>query len=64
VEKEDAMAGEARAAEAPKEPREPVPPRTLRSAALLGAGREIVILHGGEAYRLRVTRNGKLILTK
>lgn len=26
--------------------------------------REVQILHGGEQYRLRLTRNGKLILTK
>jgi hemin uptake protein HemP len=30
---------------------------------LLGAGRK-VILHAGERYRLRVTANDKLILTK
>jgi len=34
------------------------------SQALLGSGREIVIRHGGECYRLRVTRQNKLILTK
>ncbi len=32
--------------------------------AILGAGREAVILHNGERYRLRVTANDKLILTK
>jgi len=31
---------------------------------LLGDGREVIILHGGERYRLRVTANDKLILTK
>jgi hemin uptake protein HemP len=31
---------------------------------LLGGKREIVLLHAGEEYRLRVTSNGKLILTK
>jgi hemin uptake protein HemP len=36
----------------------------VRSADLFGSGREILILHEGEIYRLRVTRNGKLILTK
>lgn len=43
-------------------PDQPVP--VINSADLLGSAREIVILHGTEAYRLRVTRHGKLILTK
>jgi hemin uptake protein HemP len=30
---------------------------------LLGAGRELVIVHQGREYKLRVTQNGKLILT-
>ena len=33
-------------------------------AALLGAEREAVLLHNGECYRLRVTANNRLILTK
>lgn len=32
--------------------------------ALLAAHREVVILHGGERYRLRLASNNKLILTK
>lgn len=31
---------------------------------LLGPRREAVLLHNGETYRLRVTSNNKLILTK
>lgn len=31
---------------------------------LLGSDREVVLLHRGERYRLRVTASGKLILTK
>ncbi|HKQ10393.1 MAG TPA: hemin uptake protein HemP [Rhizomicrobium sp.] len=31
---------------------------------LLNGGREAVLLHEGGEYRLRLTRNGKLILTK
>jgi hemin uptake protein HemP len=31
---------------------------------LLGGGREAIIIHAGERYRLRVTANDKLILTK
>ena len=34
------------------------------SVVLLQGGREILIRHGGECYRLRHTRNDKLILTK
>ncbi|MDT4331568.1 hemin uptake protein HemP [Methylomonas sp. MED-D] len=36
----------------------------LNSRALFGAQTEIVIEHQGEEYRLRITSNGKLILTK
>jgi hemin uptake protein HemP len=39
------------------------PPPILSDNLLRGA-REVIILHGGEAYRLRLTRNDKLILTK
>lgn len=38
-------------------------PARLSSDALLGPKGEIVIIHGGREYRLRVTQNGKLILT-
>jgi len=34
------------------------------STKLLGGTREVLIRHGGEVYRLRHTRNDKLILTK
>ncbi len=36
----------------------------LDSARLLQGQREVLIRHGNECYRLRHTRNGKLILTK
>jgi hemin uptake protein HemP len=36
----------------------------LNSAELFGTGNEVVIEHVGEEYRLRLTRQGKLILTK
>ncbi|OHX12803.1 hemin uptake protein HemP [Chromobacterium sphagni] len=39
------------------------PPR-LHSSQLFGEGREILIEHQGETYRLQLTRNGKLILIK
>jgi len=42
--------------------REPAP--IVTSEELLRGGREIQIRHGEEIYWLRITRNGKLILTK
>ncbi|MGH8080280.1 MAG: hemin uptake protein HemP [Lysobacter sp.] len=36
----------------------------VESTALLRGAREVLIRHGGEVYRLRHTRNDKLILTK
>ena len=44
----------------------PAPAATLPkvpSEALLGARKELVITHNGREYRLRLTQNGKLILT-
>ena len=37
--------------------------RRIHSDVLLGNRGELVIVHRGREYRLRVTRNGKLILT-
>lgn len=54
----------------PREPRpqittrQPMKPRRLLSDALLCGAREVIVEHRGEDYRLRVTSNGKLILTK
>jgi hemin uptake protein HemP len=39
-------------------------PRTLKSHELLQGAKEVLIAHGEETYRLRLTRNGKLILHK
>lgn len=39
-------------------------PARIQAATLFGDGRELVIVHQEEEYRLRVTRKGKLILTK
>ena len=36
----------------------------VESARLLHGQREVLIRHGNEVYRLRHTRNDKLILTK
>ena len=38
-------------------------PNRVSSEALLGAKKELVIVHNGREYRLRLTQNGKLILT-
>lgn len=34
------------------------------TAALFGSAREIVINHAGSAYRMKITKQGKLILNK
>ena len=38
-------------------------PQRVQSDALLGQAKELVIMHNGREYRLRLTQNGKLILT-
>lgn len=57
----------------PKQTNSPTPPETspvqLRSAPidaaqLLGVTGEVKLLHNGDLYSLRRTRQGKLILTK
>jgi len=50
-----------RSAEAP--PERPQTPGRTTSRALLGSGRELIIEHDGREYRLRLTHQGKLILT-
>ncbi|MBR0681889.1 hemin uptake protein HemP [Roseomonas eburnea] len=42
----------------------PAEPRVLSSEDLLRGAREVAIQHGAETYRLRLTNNDKLILTK
>lgn len=39
-------------------------PKVLNSDDLFGMANELVIDHRGQAYRLRITNLGKLILTK
>mgnify|MGYP001769185603 FL=1 len=39
-------------------------PPTWPVEVLVGRGREALILHDGQIYRLRITSNRKLILTK
>ena len=47
---------------APQRPR--VNLRRIESRELLGPNGQIIIDHAGEDYRLRITSNGKLLLTK
>ena len=37
--------------------------KKVPSTMLLGRAKELVIVHNGREYRLRLTQNGKLILT-
>jgi len=39
-------------------------PRRLKVSDLLAGEREAILEHDGQDYRLRITANGKLILTK
>lgn len=52
----------------PKVPREAGPdPRKkhrVRAEEIFAGASEIIIEHDGEEYRLRITKQGKLILTK
>jgi hemin uptake protein HemP len=41
----------------------PEPPARVSSEALLGPRGELLIVHNYREYRLRLTQNGKLILT-
>jgi hemin uptake protein HemP len=42
----------------------PSPLPRIPVSELMGQGREAVLVHDGTEYRLRLTSNGKLILTK
>ena len=46
------------------EPTPPVVKPRLRSEDLFRSGCELIIEHRGEEYRLKLTRNDKLILNK
>lgn len=39
-------------------------PDSIPASRLFQGGQEILIDHNSETYRLRITKNGKLILTK
>jgi hemin uptake protein HemP len=42
----------------------PGAPRVLSTADLFASASEVLIRHGSDTYRLRLTRQGKLILNK
>ena len=46
-----------------KQDRERENPNRVTSAELLRGKAELIIVHDGRDYRLRITQNGKLILT-
>ena len=48
----------------PGEQRERAPTRTVSSESLFQGTTEIAIDHNGAIYRLKITRQGKLILNK
>lgn len=57
------------ASESDGPPSNPPPPgetglRKMAVAELLGAAKELILVHDGTEYRLRITSNGKLLLTK
>jgi hemin uptake protein HemP len=39
-------------------------PRRVDASALFVGAREVILVHEGQIYRLRITSSGKLILTK
>lgn len=48
----------------PQQPTQSSPAlKRVSSESLLGQAKELLIVHNGREYRLRLTQNGKLILT-
>ena len=62
--REDVAAGNSGDPEGLTRDRRPELPTTIASTVLMHGAREVTILHAGEHYRLRITANNKLILTK
>jgi hemin uptake protein HemP len=48
----------------PQTPKVAATLRTIDSQALFGEAKQVLIVHQGETYKLQITRQGKLILTK
>lgn len=46
------------------QPEEPTTPRRLNAEDLFAGSKEVLIVHGGEVYTLRITSKGRLLLTK
>jgi hemin uptake protein HemP len=42
----------------------PTPPAVIDTASLFGRSNELRLWHRGQEYRMRITKAGKLILTK
>lgn len=57
-----AVSGDRKPQNSPRRSSQPV--RRIDISDLLAGGREAVLLHDGAEYHLRLTSNGKLILTK
>ena len=53
-----------RADAAPHDAIDPKRPVRMQVATIMDGGREAILEHAGQDYRLRITNNGKLILTK
>ena len=51
-------------AKIPQAPERSLRPQVVLSSDLLAGHREVIIEHGTEQYRLRLTTNNKLILVK
>jgi len=47
----------------PQNPDKAEAPARIASGSLFGPRREVIIVHAGREYRLRVTQHGRLILT-
>jgi hemin uptake protein HemP len=59
-ERKDPTPSHSQTPDPPVDGEEPV----ITSGSLFGPHREVLIRHADEIYRLRITRTGKLILTK
>jgi hemin uptake protein HemP len=58
------MPADAKSAARKSSSRKIQPSPRIAIEVLLAGGREAILLHGQTEYRLRLTSNGKLILTK
>ena len=61
--RKDASSGESPAMP-PAQGAAPPSPAAVDAAALFGRSNEVRLWHRGQEYRLRITKAGKLILTK